>query len=542
MSEFRNLSISSSNGCRSRSGSVSSAQQDHEMKSASVAVVARSFDRISQPQEQQVDEGGPSETIALFCSNPQQKQGVASIHERSSVVGSPTTSTPPTPNAPSGQLFRDLVINLAGSVHIPNLLQGSTTGMRSSFIPIFAKELGADEGMIGVITAAAGIARMMANFPAGQLTTKHGFTAVMNLGMAAVAIGSVVAAVAWSPAVLAFANFILGAGVGSFVLSRHVMLATIVEKKQRGRLMSMIGGGERWSSVIGPVVGGLLIEVGGNRLCAVAMVPAALACALCVSRSGRVRFIDQKFRTENRIRSEIEQETGEVPQGRDIITLLRHYGRLILSVGMYAMNIIQLRACRKLMLPLAAMNAGLRPSMVGLILSVSFAIDATLFFLGGMIMDKFGRKFSAIPTSINLGLAFFVLGQSQSTLSLFFAAIAFGFADSLGAGLLMTLNADHAPKKAGPEFMGVLRTVQDSGQLFGPLIAGWVAQAATFETACNLFGVLGLLNAVWALVMLPNEASDEDAAGSVESTHSPPTALTSDTAALVRNTSAGVNA
>lgn len=538
MSEFRNLSITSTSGCRSRSSSVASIHE--EMKSAIVVVARSSYDRVPAQHFEQPDDENDAETIAL--TNEPSRITDDPTNPGVHIVGSPTTSTPPTPSAPSGQLFRDLVINLAGSVHIPNLLQGSTTGMRSSFIPIFAKELGADEGMIGVITAAAGVARMMANFPAGQLTTKHGFTTVMNLGMAAVALGSVVAAISWDPLVLGFANFILGGGVGTFILSRHVMLATIVEKKQRGRLMSMIGGGERWSSVIGPVVGGVLIELGGSRLCSIAMVPAALACALCVSRSGRVRFIDQKFRTENRIRSAIEIETGETPQNRDLMTLLHNYGRLILSVGFYAMNIIQLRACRKLMLPLAAMNAGLRPSIVGLILSVSFAIDATLFFLGGMIMDKFGRKFSAIPTSINLGLAFFVLGQSQSTWSLFFAAIAFGFADSLGAGLLMTLNADHAPKKAGPEFMGVLRTVQDSGQLFGPLIAGWVAQVATFETACNLFGVLGLLNAIWALVMLPNEASDEDVVpaanvGSGRELSPPPTALASDTAALVQKSS-----
>lgn len=520
--QLRNTSFTSSEGCRSRSGSTATDQR----------VMTVELHRNAS-----IEEGQDSESIELF-NNPSDVNAIRDDIKPATPV--PNLQSPTSPAAPggSGRLFRELVINLAGSVHIPNLLQGSTTGMRSSFIPIFAKELGADDGMIGAITAAAGIARMLVNFPAGQLTSKHGFTFVMNLGMAAVALGAVVAAVAWNSFVLGFSNFLLGAGVGTFILSRHVMLATIVEKKQRGRLMSMIGGGERWSSVIGPVVGGVLIELGGSRLCSIMMAPAALACALCVSRSARVRFIDEKFQAENRIRSELERETGEEAHGRDVVTLLRNYGRLILSVGVYAMNIIQLRACRKLLLPLAAINAGLRPSIVGLILSVSFAIDATLFFLGGMIMDRFGRKFSAIPTSVNLGLAFFVLGRAQSTWSLFFAAIAFGFADSLGAGLLMTLNADHAPKKAGPEFMGILRTVQDSGQLWGPLVAGWVAEMASFETSCNLFCALGLINAVWAFVMLPSEASDEDQAASpaaaiAAENIAPATELTSDAAVLI---------
>lgn len=414
------------------------------------------------------------------------------------------------PTSSSRRLYRDLIHGLAGSVHIPNLLQGSTTGMRTSLIPIFAKELGADDGMIGIITAAAGVARMLVSIPAGHLTTSNGFTVVMNAGMASVALGSVIAAVAWSPWILAVANVFFGAGIGIFFLSRHVMLAAIVDKTQRGRLMSLIGGGERWSSVIGPAVGGVLIELGGSRLCSIAMAPIVLACALCISRSGRVRLIDEKFGVENTVREALEREGGQEPQRKDVVFLFRSYGGLIVRVGVFAMNILQLRACRRLLLPLAAINAGLRPSVVGLMLSFSFAIDATLFFLGGMIMDRFGRKFSAIPTSVNLGLAFFVLAEAESTWSLFVAAAVFGFSDSLGAGLLLTLNADHAPKKAGPEFMGVLRSFQDSGQLFGPLIAGLVAQTTSFQTACNLFGILGLVNAVWAACMLPSEASDED--------------------------------
>ncbi|CUG88710.1 MFS transporter, putative [Bodo saltans] len=432
----------------------------------------------------------------------------------STPASAPAAADPPPAMVLSGtssrRLFRELVVGLAFSVHIPNFLQGATTGMRTSLIPIFAKELGADDGTIGIITAAAGIARMIANFPAGQLTTKHGFSFVMTIGMASVIIGSIIAAIAWAPYVLSLSNFFLGAGIGIFFLSRHVMLSTIVEKKQRGRLMSMIGGVERWSSVAGPLVAGLLIEIGGSRLASISMAPIAAVCIFFVHRSARVRQLDDKFKTENAVRAALERENSENALIRDLPTLLRLYGGLVVRVGVYAMNVIQLRACRKLLLPLAAINAGLRPSVVGLIISTSFAIDATLFFLGGMVMDKFGRKFSAIPTTVNLGLSFLLLGQAQSTLSLFIAAIAFGFGDALGSGLLLTLNADHVPKKAGPEFMGILRTVQDSGQLFGPLIAGWLSDGISLQAACNFFGVLGIANAVWAVIMLPTDASDED--------------------------------
>jgi MFS family permease len=398
----------------------------------------------------------------------------------------------------SESVFQDLVINLMGSVHLPNILQGITTGMRSTLMPLFSKELSADDAMIGLIAASAGVSRMLVNIPAGPFSSKFGCLAGMNIGMLVVAIGAVMTAVCWNVIGLCVSNFIVGGGMGLFVLARHVMLARIVEKHQRGRMMSIVGGGERWASVLGPLFGGVLVEMAGSRWCSMAMVPAALACVYVLSRSTPIHRLetDNKNGSADGVSQAAPTSLVEVAwQHRNIIT----------RVGIYAMNIMQLRTCRRLMLPLAAMNVGCRPSIVGLMLSLSFAVDATLFFAGGMIMDTFGRKYSAIPTSVNLGVAFFILGHAQSTWSLSVASIAFGLADSLGAGLLLTLNADYAPKKAAPEFIGVFRTVQDSGQLIGPLVAGWLMQLTSFGTTCTVFGTIGLLNAMWAHLLLPDD-------------------------------------
>lgn len=446
---------------------------------------------------------GPGEAVVI--SPTVQLEGAASDE-----IGSPSHSSAPDAMSTGGtrRIFRDLIIELMTSVHLPNLLQGISVGMRSSLIPIFGQAFGASDAIIGLMTAMAGIGRAASGVPAGQLTTTRGFTQIMIVGMLVNVIGAIVAAAALNWFMLGVANLIFGVGIGLFFTSRHVMLACVVDKSKRGRLMSIIGGGERWSSVIGPALGGLMIQYVGCRACAAAVIPIVLLCVGCILKSQRVRFLDEKFLTEQRIRRELEAQDGHAPS-RSVAAVFSEHWKLITSVGVYAMNVLQLRACRKLMLPLAALRAGLDATTVGLVLSCSFAVDASLFFLGGTVMDKFGRKFAAIPTTTNLGIAFFMLSYSESTFSLFMVAIFFGIADSLGAGLLLTMNADHAPKRVAAEFMGLMRVIQDIGQLIGPLIAGWVSNTVSFHAACMFFGVLGLLNAVWAVIFLPTEAKGD---------------------------------
>lgn len=408
-------------------------------------------------------------------------------------------------------LFRSMALDLAGSVHVPNLLQGIVAGMRSTIIPILAKEIFADDATIGWITACAGIARMAVNIPAGALTTRIGFVAVMNLGMVGIIIGALLTAASLTSFDLCVSNLFYGAGSGVFILARHVMLAKLVDRTQRGRLMSMVGGGERWSSAIGPAIAGWLIECVGSRFCSCLSVLAALACVCCVSSSAKAHGANEargeETLSQNNNFGKPHQQTYKTMTTTPAFFWSQHSG-VMLRVGIYAMNIMQLRTCRKLLLPLAAVKTGLGPAMVGLIVTLSFMVDATMFFLGGMITDRYGRLYAAIPTSANLGIAFYILSQADSTYALALAAIAFGIADSLGAGLLLTLSSDCVPQQhsatAKPaEFLGVFRTIQDSGQFIGPLFAAWICQIASFEVACKLLCSLGFFNAAWALLFLP---------------------------------------
>ena len=67
------------------------------------------------------------------------------------------------------------------------------------------------------------------------------------------------------------------------------------------------------------------------------------------------------------------------------------------------------RATRDALLPLWAAEIGLGPAETSLIFAASSAIDLTLFYLGGSMMDRLGRRAVAVPAMVIMGAAFGLL-------------------------------------------------------------------------------------------------------------------------------------
>ncbi|ORC91704.1 transporter [Trypanosoma theileri] len=391
----------------------------------------------------------------------------------------------------------------ATALHIPNILQGLTGGMRITLVPIFARQLGSSDALLGVIIGSAGVSKVFLDIVFGFATSAYGCRMIMMAGMVVNLLGIIVAVLAQSPFHLIFASLLWGAGIGAFFVSRHVFIAKAVPRNIRGRLMSMIGGEIRWCSFAGPALGGILVDYSNVRLAVLLMFPMALGCACVVSASEKIREVDAQ-------KQDSEESTSISKDLNAMMTAFWRYWDVLIRVGVYSFNIISLRQGRGMLLTLAAMNMGLSASMVGTVLSLSYVVDATFFFLGGYIMDHFGRKYAAIPTTINLGIAFLLLSHSNNFTSLIFTAFYFGLADSTGAGILMTLTADHSPPSGGAPFMGLMRTMQDSGQVFGPIICGLLVQHVSFSWACYVMAILGLLNGVWACIMIPEKSCSQE--------------------------------
>ena len=176
---------------------------------------------------------------------------------------------------------------------------------------------------------------------------------------------------------------------------------------------------------------------------------------------------------------------------------------VFLAAGFPMMALGLLRQARQVFLPLWGDEIGLSVAQIGVVTSMSFFVDAAVFYPIGTVMDHFGRKWAAVPclATLALGLILLPLTNGFGT----FLAIAFltGIGNGFGAGINMTLGADFAPDVGRGEFLGVWRLLADVGQAGGPAIISVITGVSSLAVASVVSGGIGFAGAAILLAFMP---------------------------------------
>ncbi|MBI2640557.1 MAG: MFS transporter [Candidatus Sungbacteria bacterium] len=154
-----------------------------------------------------------------------------------------------------------------------------------------------------------------------------------------------------------------------------------------------------------------------------------------------------------------------------------------------------------LLLPLFALDLNLHPVWVGLIYSASTLPFIFFSAPAGYLSDKYGVKpFIAGGLGI-AGVATFLFGAFDSAIILFVLSFIAAIGDSF---LVPTVYASF-DTLASRHFKGrvtsVVAVAEDTGYLFGPLLAGSIAQYFGFPAAFYTLGIIILSAAAVAVVI-----------------------------------------
>jgi MFS family permease len=121
------------------------------------------------------------------------------------------------------------------------------------------------------------------------------------------------------------------------------------------------------------------------------------------------------------------------------------------------------------------------------------AIDMSLFFLGGLIMDRYGRRWVAVPSMIVLGLGLAGLSLAHHPAAVVAMAAVLGLGNGVGAGLVMVLGSDASPAVGRPQFLSGWRLMGDVGNTLAPVaISALVALTASLGLAAVGLGAAWL--------------------------------------------------
>ena len=375
------------------------------------------------------------------------------------------------------------------AVYIPAFLTSFCMGMLAPTIPAKVDLIGGTAFIIGLAVGAQGLGEAFFSIPTGLLINKFGNKKIMLIGMAGLSISGSLSGLFQNNLALYFALFSLGTFYGFFSLSRHSFMTQIVPSEYRGKAFSRFGGINRIGWFFGPVIGGFTAGSIGIDMPFYIISIVALFTTILI-------FFTTEPTNENLIQSnEIKPPTFKE-------TILEN--KKSFTIGGSGHFIMQfLRQCRHVLIPIWAFSIGLGVEELGLIQSISAAIDMTLFYPVGLIMDKYGRKWTSVPSIILLSLGFIFMTYVDSFNGLMLVGLLLGFANGLGSGAMLTLGSDLSPKNQPGSFLGIWRLFGSSGNSAGGPISGAIAQNVGKTASALSISMIGGIGVIIFSFLLP---------------------------------------
>jgi len=316
---------------------------------------------------------------------------------------------------------------------------------------------------------------MMAfDIPAGVLAARVGDKVVMLLAVALVGCAQFGYTLTDNITLIYLIAFLNGAGGSSFLLGRMSYVTAVCKPATRGRVIAMMAGSMRVTALVGPLAGALLVETMGYTF---AFTIAALLSAIAFVAVALFAHHEKPMLREVKVRT--------------VINLCVEYRRVFSTAGVAAITFMLMRSARTVLLPLIGTSVGLDVATIGLVVSISATVDIALFYPAGLIMDKYGRRATAVPSSALLAVSMASMALVVGFKSLVAAAVLVGIANGLSTGIVMTLGTDLAPSDRRSEFLGLWRLLTDVGTAAGPMVIGMVVAVAPIGFASLSIAALG---------------------------------------------------
>ncbi len=371
------------------------------------------------------------------------------------------------------------------AVYVPTFMLAFCMGMLALLLPLYAIDLGLSFNLIGLVVAGYGIGTLIGDLPAGEIQDRLGNRLSMIVGICVMGLGMLALSRSERFLMLMLCGIAIGAGGALWNVSRHAYLATNTRNNSRGRAVSFFGGVYRIGSFAGPIIGGYLSDELGMRT----------VFGLCGVITLLTLTLPLLFVDDSQAEPRGERSASVALSYRRMLSYVRGNVWLFTPASFGTICAQMIRAGRQIIIPLyGATVLELDVEQIGLVMGIAAAVDMSMFYPAGYVMDRFGRKFAYVPSFLLQAVGMALVPFAGSYAALLAATSLIGFGNGIGSGTMLTLGADLAPPQGEGmgAFLGFWRLLGDSGQTGGPIVVGSIAQALGLVPSIYVIAVFGL--------------------------------------------------
>lgn len=352
-------------------------------------------------------------------------------------------------------------------------------GVVAPIMPLYAKSLGADGVMLGLMIAAFSLSRGFLQPFVGGFSDRYGKKRFLVIGLSIYAAVGLTYVIAASVGELILIRIVNGVGSAMVVPVAMALVGDLAPMHHEGKYMGMLNIALFAGIGGGPIIGGLFVDSIGTNAAFFAMAGFSVLAALCV-----LLFLPRT-----------ERKTGDMappllPTLRKIITRPRFVGVLLSRMGTMIVMIPTLG-----FLPLL-MNTFMKSSglEIGMVVASRTLVNAALQTPFGKLADKYDRLKLLILGSAIIVAAMFIVPFMHTLLGLVLEFAFMGSGEAFAWPVLGAYAVDAGHEFGQGAVMGVFNMAMSAGILVGSLVAGSFMDALGIRSV--FFVVAGIVFAV----------------------------------------------
>jgi MFS family permease len=326
-------------------------------------------------------------------------------------------------------------------------------------LPHYVHQAGLTKSGAGLLVAAYPLGTLVAALPSGVLTARLGCRQVVVLGLALMAVSTLVFGWSRTEAVLDIARFVQGLGGACTWSAAMAWLATVAPAQRRGELLGTALGAAVGGALLGPVLGALASKVGTG--------PAFSAAAV----AGGILIVTA-FLVPPAHEAEPQGLRSALPALRDRQVAAGMWLTLLPGLAFGVLDVLA---------PLRLGELGVSAALIAATFLASAALEAGLSPLAGRLSDKHGAMF---PVQLSLVAAVIIslLAPVLAPAAVLIVVLIIGM-PSFGtmfapASVLLSHGADRLGLNQGLAF-GLANLAWAAGQAIAAYGSGALAQATS---------------------------------------------------------------
>ena len=344
-------------------------------------------------------------------------------------------------------------------------------GIVAPAIPLFAKNFGVSNFAAGAVISVFALVRFVSAPFAGRMVNRLGERLVLATGIGIVGVSSLLAGFSNSYPQLLVLRGIGGFGSAMFTVSSFALLLRVVAPNQRGRAAGTYQTGFLLGAIAGPAFGG--------PLTAWSLRAPFFVYAITLLAAGAVATVFLA-RTALREHEVVAGTADHAPT--PLATALRSSAYRAAVANNFAVG-WAVFGVRSSLIPLFVVE-GLRlgPAWTGAGLAISAVVQALVLIPAGRLVDERGRRpFLRAGAAFGLaaGLAMALAGSAP----LFLIGMALYGTGSAMLGVSSAAIVGDVIGGRGGTPVATFQMASDAGAFLGPLVAGALADAASFQVA-----------------------------------------------------------